>query len=87
MGMLTKYNDQQVRWVATTYDDYQYYFTDNEYAIYRQATRDPDIKVLHFRDGSLSVADIRRVEPYIPPPKNNKKITFTDEGFVEIKEK
>ena len=64
VSMLTKYNDQQVNWVATTYDDFEYYWTNNEYEVYKKATENPEIKILHFKDGSLSIADIRRVEQY-----------------------
>lgn len=69
MSLLTKFNDQQVRWKAITYDDYECYWRDGEYEVYKKATQNADIKILHFKDGSVAIADIRRVEPYTPPIK------------------
>jgi hypothetical protein len=67
MSMLTKYNDQQVNWKAVTYDDYEYFWSDAEYEVYKKATENADLKILHFKDGSLAIADVRRVEPYDRP--------------------
>lgn len=77
--MLTKYNDQQVKWKATTYDDYEYYWTDSEYEVYKKATGNSDIKILNFKDGSLAIADVRRVEDYTPPPKKTTKMVWDEE--------
>lgn len=67
MSLLTKHNDQEVKWKATTFDEYEYYWSDQEYEVYKKATENSDLKILHFKDGSLAIADIRRVEQYIPP--------------------
>lgn len=65
--MLTKYNDRQVKWRATTYDGYEYFWTDKEYEVYKKATENAELKILHFKDGTLAIADVRRVESYIKP--------------------
>lgn len=68
MGMLTRYNDQQARWMAVSYDGHHYYWSNQEYQVYKEALK-RDVKILHFQDGSVALADIRRVEPYTPPAK------------------
>ena len=80
--MLTKYDNQQVRWLATSYDDYEYYWTESEYRVYLKACENTDLKILNFKDGSLAIGDIRRVEKYMPPIEKKKQhVIFTDSGF------
>lgn len=77
--MLTKFNNNKVRWIATTYDDFNFYWSDAEYEVYKKAIENSHIKTLHFKDGSLAISDIRRVEVY-NPPKTFEERTGIDSG-------
>src|SRR5438552_394699 len=60
--MSLKTHENQAYAVLYTFDREEVFLTEDEYTVYRVVTQNPNAKFLTFDDGSIAIADIRRVK-------------------------